>query len=258
MIELENLTQHYGMRPVLKGINLRVNQGELVAVVGPNGMGKSTLLSCAAGVLHPQKGRVLIDGLVRRSSEEAEIKIRRTAVYLPDQAWLPQVRTVREYILAVGRLYDIEDDRLFAHTDRLIEVFELADQADSPINSLSAGQKKKTALSAALVADSPVLLLDEPFSGGLDPEGLMALKRILRNRVDQGGTVVLTSPVAEIVEEIADRVIVLVGGEVLAFDSMEGLHKRAGTSGSLNSALERLLYSDTTRKLDDYLRGEAL
>jgi ABC-2 type transport system ATP-binding protein len=258
MIELENVVQHYGISPVLKGISLRIDRGELAAVVGPNGMGKSTLLSCAAGVLHPQKGRILIDGLERRSSEENEIKIRRTAVYLPDQPWLPRLRSVREYVLAVGRLYDIGDDRLFEHTDRLLDVFELTSQADNPLSGLSAGQKKKAGLAAALVADSAVLLLDEPFSGGLDPEGLMALKRILRNRVDRGGTVLLTSPVAEIVEEIADRVIVLVEGEVLAFDTIDGLRERSGTSGSLNEVLERLLYSDTTRKLENYLRGETL
>jgi ABC-2 type transport system ATP-binding protein len=196
--------------------------------------------------------------LERRSSEANEVQIRRTAVYLPDTPWLPRLRTPREFVLAVGRLYDLEDERLFEHTDRLIEVFELTSQADTPIGSLSAGQKKKVALSAALVADSAALLLDEPFSGGLDPEGLMALKRILRNRVDHGGTVLLTSPVAEIVEEIADRVVVLADGEILAFDSIDGLRQRTGTTGSLNDALERLLYSETTHKLDDYLRGEGL
>src|SRR5580700_2567864 len=112
MIELINVTQHYGVRPVLKRINLRIEKGELVVIVGPNGMGKSTLLGVIGGALQPQHGRVVIDGNERRRSAEEELAIRRRAVYLPDQAWLPPGRTGREFLLSVGQLYDIEMDRL--------------------------------------------------------------------------------------------------------------------------------------------------
>ena len=92
-------------------------------------------------------------------------------VYLPDQPWLPAQRTAREFLLAVGRIYDVEDERLMEHVDQLLHLFDLSEQGDSPIRSLSAGQKKKVALCSALVAETPILLLDEPFSGGLDPAG---------------------------------------------------------------------------------------
>src|SRR3954469_12644910 len=92
MIELVDVTQHYGIRPVLKGINLRVERRELVVIVGPNGMGKTTLLGVMGGVLAPQKGQVVIDGKVRRSSVDDELAIRRAAVYLPDRPWLPAQR----------------------------------------------------------------------------------------------------------------------------------------------------------------------
>jgi ABC-type multidrug transport system ATPase subunit len=255
MIELENVVQHYGVRPVLKGINLRINKGELVAVLGPNGMGKSTLLGCIGGVLQPQHGAVRINGLVRRSSVENEIAIRRMAVYLPDQAFLPGERTAREWVLAIGRLYEIEEERLLAHTDRLLNLFNLNDQADAPIRSCSAGQKKKIALSGALVTEAPVLLLDEPFSGGLDPSGLLALKRVLRRRVrEQHGTVVLTSPVPEIVEEIADRIAILVDGQISAFESVEGLRRQTRKTGSLGQVLEEILYPETSGKLAEYFQ----
>jgi ABC-type multidrug transport system ATPase subunit len=255
MIELENVVQHYGVRPVLKGINLRINKGELVAVLGPNGMGKSTLLACMAGVLQPQHGTVKINGLLRRSSVENEIAIRRAAVYLPDQAFLPGERTVREWILAVGRLYEIDEDRLLAHADRLLNLFNMTDQADAPIRSCSAGQKKKAALSAALITETPLLLLDEPFSGGLDPSGLLALKRVLRRLVrEQHCTVVLTSPVPEIVEEIADRIAILIDGQITAFDSVEGLRRQTRKTGSLGQVLEEILYPETAEKLADYFQ----
>jgi ABC-2 type transport system ATP-binding protein len=256
VIDVVNLTQHYGVRPVLKDINLHINRGELVAVVGPNGMGKSTLLGALAGVLSPQHGWVAIDGKRRRASEEDEIAIRRMAVYLPDQTWLPAQQTGRDWLLAVGRVYSIEYDDLFDRIDRLMKLFDLFALAESPIRSYSAGQRKKLGLSAALLTGAPVLLLDEPFSGGLDPAGLLALKRVLQRRVaEEGNTVVLTSPVPEIVEEIAGRVLILRDGTVAAFDTIDGLRRMTGIQGSLGAVLERLLYPDMAGKLESYFEG---
>ena len=256
MIELVNVTQHYGVRPVLKRIELRIERGELAVIVGPNGMGKTTLLAVLAGVLLPQHGYAAIAGMRRRQSVPDELAIRRLAVYLPDHPWLPGLRTGREFLLSVGRLYEVNDDRLLPHVDRLLSLFNLGAQGDSPIRTYSAGQQKKLALCSALVTEASVLLLDEPFAGGLDPAGIMALKRVLQRRVhEQGATVVLTSPVPEIVEEIASRIIILRDGEVVAADTLEGLRRLTGLDGSLGTILERLLYPETAQKLADYFGG---
>jgi ABC-type multidrug transport system ATPase subunit len=172
VIELHGVTQHYGVRPVLREISLRIERGEVVAILGPNGMGKTTLLGVMAGVRSPQHGFVVIDGLRRRASEEDELAIPKMSVYLPDQRWQPADRTGGEFLLAVGHLYDVEEERLMAHVDQLLHLFDLTEKGDSPIRSLSAGQKKKVALCSALVPEVPILLLDEPFSGGLDPAGI--------------------------------------------------------------------------------------
>ena len=254
MIELVNVTQHYGVRPVLKNINIRVEQGELVVIVGPNGMGKTTILGVMGGALQPQHGQVYIDNKLRRLSVETELQIRKKSVYLPDQAWLPSLRTGREFLLSVGQLYEIPTDRLMEHVDRLIDLFDLMKQGDWAISSYSSGQKKNIALASALVTEVPILLLDEPFSGGLDPSGLLALKRVLARRVEEGATVVLTSPVPEIVEEIADRIVVLKMGEVAAFDTLDGLRELTGCDGSLTDMLEQLMFPETTHKLEDYFK----
>lgn len=219
MIDVVDVTQHYGVRPVLQGVNLHVERGELVAILGPNGMGKSTLLGVLAGVLSPQKGYVEIDGLRRRRSVEEELEIRRRVVYLPDHPWLPKNLTGREFLLGVGRIYDVEDERLMAHVDRLLQLFELTEKGDSPIRTYSNGQQKKVAVCSALVTEAPVLLLDEPFAGGLDPSGLLALKTLMKWLADRGDvTVVMATPVPELVEELAHRVVVLVRGEVVAYE----------------------------------------
>jgi ABC-type multidrug transport system ATPase subunit len=255
MIEVVSVTQHYGVRPVLRDVSLSVTRGEVTAVIGPNGMGKSTLLGAMAGVLSPQHGHVTIDGRRRRGSAEDELAIRKTVIYLPDTPWLSTGRTPREFLLAVGRLYDLPDDHLFAELPKLLELFDLAGQADTPITNLSSGQAKKVALCSALLPDVPVMLLDEPFSGGLDPAGILVLKRLLRRRAADGRTIVLTSPVPEIVEEVADRVVILKDGQVLALDTIDGLRRQTGVTGSLAMVLEKLMFPDTLRKIEAYLGG---
>jgi ABC-type multidrug transport system ATPase subunit len=253
MIVLSDVTQHYGVRPVLHGINLQIERGEIVVVLGPNGMGKSTLLGVMGGALTPQRGYVEIDGLRRKSSVENELAIRRKALYLPDKAWVPAQRTGREFLLGVGRLYDLPDERMFDHIELLLALFDLSNKADQPIRDYSSGQKKKISLCSALIAEVPILFLDEPFSGGLDPSGILALKRILRQLSERRDvTIVLTSPVPELIEEIADRVIVIKDGEILAFDTIDGLRRQAGMRGSLGELLERMIFPETMRNLEVY------
>src|SRR5438067_308194 len=135
MIEVVNVTQHYGIRPVLRGVNLKISRGEVVALMGPNGMGKTSLMGVLAGLLAPIDGYVEIDGKRRRRSAEEELSIRQRTVYLPAEPFLPISMTGREWILAVGRLYSVPDARLMDHVERLLAVFNLEKQGDSTISS---------------------------------------------------------------------------------------------------------------------------
>lgn len=254
MIEARGITHHYGIRPVLRAVDLVVQQGELVVILGPNGMGKSTLLGVLAGVLSPRQGWVEINGLRRKSASAVELEIRRQTVYLPDHPWLPVHRTGREFLMGVGGLYSIDDARLLAHVDSLLTLFELEREGDWPIRSYSNGQQKKIAICSALVAETPVLFLDEPFSGGLDPSGIFALKRVLRHLVEQDGkTIVMTTPAPELVEELADRVMILREGKIAAFDSPAELRRQAGNV-TLAEALEKLVNTQVVEHLDAYFR----
>ena len=148
MINVNNVFHHYGSRPVLRSVSLHVRRGELVALMGPNGMGKSTLLGVMAGVLWPVKGSVDVNGKRRRESPQEELAIRKEVVYVPADA-SPVAGTARDSILAMGRAYGVDDDRLMEHVDRLLVLFDLAQKADEHAHSLSTGQKKKVVLCAA-------------------------------------------------------------------------------------------------------------
>ena len=227
MIRVAGLTHHYGLQPVLSDIDLHVRAGEVIAVMGPNGVGKSTLLQIIAGLLPPLRGRVEIDGHCRWGSEADELHIRRKLVYLPDEPWFPSLRSGREYILAVGRLYGIDEIRLVDHTQRLLALFNLENIADAAVRTYSTGQRKKIGLSAALVAETPIMILDEPFSGGLDPSGLLAIRTVLK-RLAEGDdkTIIIASPVAELVEGLADRVAIVKEGRLVAYDTAEALRRQ--------------------------------
>lgn len=253
MIEAVRVTQHYGVRPVLTDVSLRVPGGELACVMGANGVGKSTLLAVLAGVHSPQKGHVLVDGMRRRSTEEVESAIRKRVAYLPASAWLPTSRTGRDFLLAVGRLYGVEDERLFDHVERLARLFHLEEKIDSPIAGYSTGQQKKIALASALVTEAPCLILDEPFAGGLDPSGILALRKVLaRLAARPDVTVVMATPVPELVEGLAHRVAVMDEGRLVAYDTPAGLRERTGCDGTLQEVLERLTDPGVLADIDQY------
>ncbi len=253
MIRVVDISHHYGVKPVLSHINFDVPTGELVAVMGPNGVGKSTLLSIIAGLMAPAKGHVEINGLHRRANEETELQIRRQMVFLPDQPWLPEFKTGREWLMAIGQLYDVDDERLMDHIPRLLELFQLTEQGRAPIRTYSNGQKKKIAICAALVTEAPILILDEPFTGGLDPAAILALGRVLRHLADRKDrTILMASQIGEMVEPLAHRIAILEGARVKAYDTLDGLRAKTGCSGSLPEVFERLVHPQTLEQIESY------
>jgi len=253
MINVRNLWHHYGIKPTLRDVNLTVQSGELLCVMGPNGMGKSTLLGVVAGLLAPIKGYVEIDGVRRRSSIENEKQLRQKIIYLPDKPWVPAHRSGREFLFAVGRLYSVEEDRLFDHVERLLELFDLAGHADSPISSYSTGQQKKIGICSGLVTDAPILILDEPFSGGLDSSALLALQQVLKHLAQREDvTIMMAVPVPELVEGLADRIAIIKEGQIVACDTADGLKRSASNAPTLAEALENLINPQGAEHLKRY------
>ena len=256
MIEIVKLWHHYGTRPVLQDVSLHVSKGERLVVMGPNGMGKSTLLSVVAGLLPAFRGYVEIDGLRRRRSIDEEKKVRRMVFYLPDVPWLPLHVSTREYVLAVGRLYCVGEDRLLERTERLLDLFDLGEVADTAMSSLSTGQRKKAGICSALVTEAPVMVLDEPFSGGLDSSALHALQQVLKAiaGIDKT-TLIMAVPVPELVDGLADRVAVIKAGRIVACETPEMLKQQTGNP-TLAGALESILRPESAQKIQRFIEGE--
>jgi ABC-type multidrug transport system ATPase subunit len=205
-----------------------------------------------AGLIAPARGSVEIRGLRRRSSPETELQIRRQMAYLPDHPWLPEHMTTREWLMAVGQLYDLEPERLMDHISRLLDLFQLADKGDAPIRTCSNGQKKKIAICGTLVTEAPVLVLDEPFTGGLDSAAILALRRVLKHIAERGNTILMASQIPELVEQLAHQILVLTGTRIAAFDTLDGLRAKTGCSGSLPEVFEKLVHPETLQHIENY------
>ena len=257
MIEVSGVFHHYGLRPILKDVSFKVDTGQTLAVIGANGSGKTTLLSLLSGMTSPAEGTVSIGGLVRRSTPEAELAIRSRTVFLPVDCWFPSSCTGRQFLLGVGELYGLPTRRLFAHVDRLLNLFQLSKLSDAQVSGYSTGQKKKLGLCSALLTDADVLLLDEPFSGGLDPAGITAMKQILKHLTERSDqTVIMTTPVPELVEEVADEVLILSDGSIVEHASVADL-KSERNAETLDEALRSLIFPETQADLQAYFEQEA-
>lgn len=253
MINVVDVSHHYGVRPILSHVDLQIPTGQLVAIMGPNGVGKSTLLGVIAGLISPARGHVELNGLRRRASEEVELQIRRQMAFLPDHPWLPEFMTAREWLLAVGQLYDIDADHLMDHISRLLDLFQLADKGDSPIRACSNGQKKKITICGTLVTEAPVLVLDEPFTGGLDPSAILALRRVLKHLAERTDvTILMASQIPEVVEHLAHQIAILSGTRIIACDTMDGLRARTGCPGTLSEVFEKLVNPETLKHVEQY------
>jgi ABC-2 type transport system ATP-binding protein len=198
VLEATDIVKRFGEREALKGVSLSAHRGELVAIIGPNGAGKTTLLSILAGVQRPDGGRV------SRSPEEVG--------WVPQQAALYNKLTVAENLRLFARLERCPDVQ--ATVERMLSQTGLEERADDPVGELSGGNRQRVNIAVGLLADPPVLALDEP-SSSLDPRQRERLWEFIGTLASRGTAVVFSTHNVGEAERYADRVLVLADGEVL-------------------------------------------
>jgi ABC-2 type transport system ATP-binding protein len=206
VVVFESVRKSFGRVVAVEEVSFRVARGSFVGLIGHNGAGKSTCIRMLTGLLTPTAGRVLVDG---EDVAQSAIRVRERVGAVPEEPALYEWLTTREFLEFVAEVRGRGD------VGRALEIADLGADADRPIREYSQGMRRRAALAAAMLGDPPVLVLDEALNG-LDPPSSARVKRLLRERVDAGGTVILSTHVVETVEAVADRVVLLAHGRVVA------------------------------------------
>jgi ABC-2 type transport system ATP-binding protein len=236
-LELDDLCKNFGDQPAVDHLSLVVPQGSFFGMLGPNGAGKTTSLSMAVGLLRPDEGTARIFGVdVWAEPEQAKALVG----VLPDGLAMPERLTGREALLYLGLLRGIPEDEVRSRSTQLLEVLELDDTDDKQIASYSTGMRKKVGLAIALLHAPRLLVLDEPFEA-VDPVSAATIRTILNRFVAGGGSVVMSSHVMALVEQLCDSVAVVADGKVVAAGALDEV--RAG--GTLEEAFVQLVGAST-------------
>ncbi|MFG1694385.1 ABC transporter ATP-binding protein [Nonomuraea sp. NPDC049309] len=216
-LEIEGLTKRFGDTLAVDGIDLTVPPGSFFGLVGQNGAGKTTTLSMAVGLLRPDAGTARIFG---QDVWSAPDRAKALVGVLPDGLAMPERLTGREVLTYLGLLRGLDKDVVAERADDLLGVLELDGAGKTLVIEYSTGMRKKIGLATALLHAPRLLVLDEPFEA-VDPVSAATIKTILRGFVAGGGSIVLSSHVMALVEQLCDRVAVIDDGRVAAAGALE-------------------------------------
>jgi ABC-2 type transport system ATP-binding protein len=224
VVEVKDLTKSYGSNEVLKGIDLRVERGTMLALLGPNGAGKTTTVRILSTLLTFDGGTVKVEGF--DVTKDAD-KVRGVIGLTGQSAAVDELLTGRENLVMMGRLYRLTDESAKARAQELLEQFDLVKAADRPAKTYSGGMRRRLDLAVSLIAAPPVIFLDEPTTG-LDPRSRLAMWDVIKGLMVTGTTILLTTQYLEEADQLADRIIVIDGGKVIAEGTAPELKSKVG------------------------------
>ncbi|HWC82026.1 MAG TPA: ATP-binding cassette domain-containing protein, partial [Pseudonocardiaceae bacterium] len=211
-IQAEGLVKRFGKTTALDGVDLAVPTGTILGVLGPNGAGKTTAVRILTTLLRPDGGRAVVEGhdVVREASA-----VRRTIGLSGQSAAIQEELTGRENLDMIGRLYHLRKADAKTRAAELLDQFDLTDAADRPAKTYSGGMQRRLDLAASLVGRPQVLFLDEPTTG-LDPRSRLGMWDTIRSLVATGTTILLTTQYLDEADELADEIVVIDHGQVIA------------------------------------------
>ncbi len=220
MIRLEHLYKSYGSVAAVQDLCLEVPAGELFCFLGPNGAGKTTSIKMMTGLVKPDRGHITLAG---QDALRHPLEARRHVGYIPDMPFLYDRLTPMEFLQFTGELYGMGRAELTARAGQMLEVFGMTQRAHTLCRDLSHGMRQRVIYAATLLHEPKVLLVDEPFIG-LDPHSIRLIKDLLRERTRAGMTVLMTTHILAIAEEIGDRIGIIDQGRLVVCGTLEELH----------------------------------
>lgn len=228
MIDVRNLTKQYGDRVAVRDLSFSVERGEVVGFLGPNGAGKSTTLRMLTGFLEPSAGEIRIQGF---DAEKQPLEVKRCIGYMPEAVPLYLEMRVSEYLRYRARLKGVARRDVEKRVEKALALASVADVAGRIIGQLSKGYRQRVGLADALVADPPLLILDEP-TAGLDPNQIRQVRDLIRELAKEK-TVLLSTHILPEVEAICGRVIIIDRGRLVSSGRTESLRQLGGGTSSI-------------------------
>ncbi len=223
MIEVEGLVKAYRDMTAVEGLSFTVAPGEVLGLVGPNGAGKTTTLRCICGILPPTAGRVRVAG---HDLGTDPVAAKRELAFMPDEPNLFPYLTVEDHLALTARLWQVPDAA--RRGAELLSELELSGKERALPSELSRGMKQKLVIACGLLHDPKVLVFDEPLTG-IDPGGIRRMKQTIVRRARAGASVVVSSHLLHLVEEICDRVLILARGRLALVGTLDEIRARAGS-----------------------------
>lgn len=244
IITIRNLNKSYGIKQVLKDINLDIHRGEIIGYIGPNGAGKSTTVKIMLGLVGEYIGEIKV---FDQDISNGEIDYKKKIGYVPETADIYENLTAREYLTFIGELYGMEYSVANEKAEKLMDLFGIKDVYDARMSSYSKGMKQKALIISALINNPDILFLDEPLSG-MDANSVMVFKEVLAELAKRGKTIFYSSHIMEVVEKLSSRIILINNGEIVADGSFEDIKGRS-MEGSLEKIFNELTGFDEHGKI---------
>ena len=224
MIKLNNLTKRYGNTLAVNKLSLSVSKGEIYGFIGPNGAGKTTTIRMMGGVLMPTEGSVIIDGV--NMADDPEM-VKKKIGFIPDRPFLYEKLTGMEFMRFSADLYGVKEGVFSDKAEGLLKKFALYSWAHELIESYSHGMKQRLIISAALLHDPAVIIVDEPMVG-LDPAAIKMVKDMFRELAKSGTTIFMSTHTLAVAEDICDRIGIIHRGSLIATGTTGDLKRDAG------------------------------
>ena len=223
-VQIRNVTKKFGSFVAVDNLDLSIGKGEFFGFLGPNGAGKTTTIKMITGLYAPTSGSCLINGYdVHTDPVPAKLSLG----YVPDQPFMYEKLTGREFLYFVCGLFNMPIAAVKEKIDEYIDIFEIGDFIDKRGEEYSQGMRQRIVLSAALIHDPGVLIIDEPLVG-LDPRSSRLVKDVLKQRTTEGLTIFMSTHLLEIVEELCDRIAIIKEGRIIYEETQSAARRSNG------------------------------